>query len=315
MKKARAIVLFSGGLDSRLVIKLLQEQKIEIIAVMFKLPFGGGCCNDEMCSFKFSQLNNINLNIIDCTKGKLLHEYINMIKKPKHGYGSGINPCIDCHLFMLKKAKQIMKKEKADFICTGEVLGERPKSQHKKALELIEKESGLKGKLLRPLSAKLLDETYAEKKKLIDRSKLLDIHGRSRKIQIELAKKYKIKYPNPAGGCLLCEKEVAKRLKNTLEINKKLDIKEIELLKLGRHFKINDSIIIVGRDEKENNKIIELADKKDILIEVKEIPSPVTIIIGKINEYILKKACELTIEYSDAAKMGKKKVEIVKIKK
>ncbi len=302
----KAIVLFSGGLDSLLVIELLKEQRINIIPVYFLLPFGS----------RYSAIPKLKeMKTIDCTKGKLLKEYLGIIKKPKHGHGSGINPCVDCHLFMLKKAKEIMKKEKADFVCTGEVLGERPMSQHKKALMLIEEESGLKGKLLRPLSAKLLPETDAEKKGLIDRSRLLDIHGRSRKIQIELAKKYKISYPTPAGGCLLCEKEFAKRLKDMFSIKKDLELKDIELLKIGRHFKIKNSIVIVGRDKKENDRIIELADKNDVLIEVKDIPSPVTTIAGKIDEDNLKKACELTIKYSDADKSGEKEIEIVRVKK
>ena len=297
MKKTRAIVLLSGGLDSRLCAKILQEQGIEVIALHFILPFLG-CCKPD-CSFKFTQLEGIKLKIIDCTKGKNFQEYIKMIKKPKHGYGSAINPCIDCHIFMLKKAKQIMDKEKADFIATGEVLNERPMSQHKQSLNLIEKESGLKGKLLRPLSAKLLEETEAEKKKLVDRSMLLAIHGRIRKPQMDLAEKYKISYPLPAGGCLLCEEEFAKKIKDLFKHKKKLTQEDINLLRLGRHFRVNNTKIIVGRNEKENNQIQELS-KNNIIMEVKDASSPITLIEGKADNEILKKAAALTMRYSDA---------------
>lgn len=306
---AKAIVLFSGGLDSRLAIKLLQEQGIEVLALNFDLPFGEGCCK-SMCSFNFTQTQGLKLKIIDCKSGKLFQEYIKIIKKPKYGHGSGMNPCIDCHIFMFKKAKKFMDEEEYDFIATGEVLGERPMSQHRKALEVIEEESGLKGKLLRPLSAKLLPETDAEKKGLMDRKKLLDIYGRSRKRQIKLAEEYKIKYPSPGGGCVLCEKEFAERLNNLLRIKKKIYHKDIELLRVGRHFLFNKAIIIVGRNQKENGII---TDSRKIKMEVKDIPSPVTTILGKVNEAVLKKASELTIRYSDAGKLKKEKVEVIKL--
>jgi len=310
MKKTKALVLLSGGLDSRLCAKILQEQGIEVTALHFILPFLG-CCKPD-CSFKFTQLEGIKLKIIDCTKGRNFQEYIQMIKKPKHGYGSAINPCIDCHILMLKKAKQIMNKEKADFIATGEVLNERPMSQHIRALKIIEEESSLKGKLLRPLSAKLLEETEAEKKKLVDREKLLAIHGRIRKPQMDLAKKYKISYPLPAGGCLLCEEEFAKKIKDLFKHKKKLTQEDINLLRLGRHFRINDIKVVVGRNEKENKELQKIAES-NIIMEVKDIPSPLTIIEGKADSEILKKAAALTMRYSDVDKgiviYGKNKMD------
>jgi len=296
MAKAKAIVLLSGGLDSRLAVKLLQEQGIKVIALHFLLPFSG-CCKPD-CAFNFAQMQGIALKIVDCTKGKNFDEYINVIRKPKYGYGSGINPCIDCRIFMLCKAKDYVKKTKADFVATGEVLNERPMSQHGKALAIAEKESGLKGKLLRPLSAKLLPETEVEKKKLVDRSKLLAIRGRSRKQQIALAKKYNIKYPSPAGGCLLCEKEFAAKFKDLFKHKKRISPADMGLLRIGRHFRINDTKIIVGRNEKENKQLLKLAKKIDTLIEVKDAPSPITLMQGNGNDKI-KKAAALTIRYSD----------------
>jgi len=230
---------------------------------------------------------------------KLGKDYIEVIKKPKYGYGSALNPCIDCRIFMLKKAKQMMKKEKADFVVTGEVLNERPMSQTKNNLILIEKESGLQGKILRPLSAKLLQETEAEKKGFVDRNKLLSINGRQRKIQMSFAKKFKISYPTPAGGCLLCEKLFGKKLKDLFKNKKKIESRDIELLKLGRHFHYKKNRIIVGRNEKENKKLMVLA-KDNLIFEVKNWPSPITILKGKPNKKAIEIAASLTISHSDA---------------
>ena len=265
----KVLVLFSGGLDSRLAVKIMQEQS-EVECLTFILPFGEGCCSQH-CSLNFSQKEKVKLKIIDCTQGKLLEEYMEIVRKPKHGVGSGINPCIDCRIFILKKAKEYADKNKIDIIVTGEVLGERPMSQHRKAMEIIEKESQLRGRLLRPLSAKLLEETNAEKEGRIDREKLFDIQGRKRTKQIELAKKYNITYPTPAGGCLLCDKNFAKRIKPL--IKGKIGEQDIELLKVGRHFE--NSSIILGKNLKENEEIERIYKKykKGVLI-VPEQPGP-----------------------------------------
>ena len=284
----KALLLFSGGLDSRLVAKILQKQ-VDLECMFFILPFGGGCCNDKYCSLKFTQKNSLKLQFIDCTKGKLLQEYLNLIKKPKHGYGKNLNPCIDCRIFILKKAKAYADKNSIEIIATGEVLGERPKSQHKQALNIIEKASNLKGRLLRPLSAKLLPETEAEKRGDIDRNKFFKIKGRARKIQMDLAKKYKINYPAPGGGCLLCEPEYCKKLK--LILKNKITQKDLELLKLGRHFKYKNNIIIVGRNKEENKLISKF---KGILLEPKEIPGPTTLLLGK----NIKLAAQLTVSHT-----------------
>jgi tRNA U34 2-thiouridine synthase MnmA/TrmU len=309
-KKTKAIVMISGGLDSRLAVKLLQDLGVEVIGLHFTLPFGSGCCN-FMCSWKFLQLEGVKMKAVDCTKGKNFDEFIDLIKKPKFGHGVGMNPCIDCRIFILRKAKDFMKKYKADFIATGEVLNERPMSQHRNALDIVEKESGLKGKLLRPLSAKLLPETDAEKKGLIDRNKLLDIQGRQRKVQIELAKKYKITYPSPGGGCLLCEKEYVKKLGDLFANQKKISPEDLELLKLGRQFRIGKSRIIVGRNKEENDALERLAKKiRAKVLECKGVVGPITLLIGDAE----KEAAELTALYSDAAKQGLKEVIVSKSK-
>jgi len=303
-KKANALVLFSGGLDSQLVIKILQEQKIEIIALHFILPFGAGCCSDKKCIFNFSQVAGVKLELIDCTQGKNFQEYLEFVKKPKFGHGAGINPCIDCRIFILKKAKGLMEKLNYGFIATGEVLGERPMSQHLRALKLIEKETGLEDKILRPLSAKLFPETEAEKNGLVDRKKLYAISGRRRIPQMDLAKKYGLKnYPSPAGGCLLCEKEFTKRFKQMLENFNILDENNVELLKLGRHFWSDNSLVIIGRNQEENQKLEKLARKNDILIELEDIPGPTVLIRGKkISEGTIGKAKDLIKKYSKKGK-------------
>jgi tRNA-uridine 2-sulfurtransferase len=279
--KPRVLVLFSGGLDSRLVVKILEEQ-VDVECINFILPFGAGCCNAH-CSLNFSQKENIKMNIIDCTKGKLLQEYTDIIKSPKHGRGTCMNPCIDCRIFLLKKAKEFADKKKIDIIATGEVLGERPMSQTSRSLKTIDGEIGFE--ILRPLSAKLLPETKAEKSGLIDRNKLFDIHGRSRKRQIELAEKYNISYPTPAGGCLLCEPEFCKRLKPILNNLEEIDV---DLLKIGRHF-LNSGIVL-SRNEREGEILESIFKKyKRGFLIVPEEPGPSALIKDKKYEDEAKK--------------------------
>jgi len=300
-KKPKALCLLSGGLDSRLACKIMQEQ-CAVEAVHFNLPFGSGCCKSD-CAFNFTQMQNVKLNVIDCTKGVLFKKYLEIIRKPKHGYGCAVNPCIDCHIFIIKEAKKLMKKIHADFLVTGEVLNERPMSQHLSALNIVEKEAGVEGILLRPLSAKLLPETIPEKNGLIDRNKLFDMQGRQRVRQIELAEKFGINYPSPGGGCLLCEKEFAIKLRDLLKNDKEISHKDIELLRLGRHFRIDGIKVIVGRNEQENKQIERLADKSDLILEPKDIVGPTTLIRSKISidKETIKTASEITARYSDSA--------------
>jgi len=301
-KEKKAILLFSGGLDSILAGKILENQRIKIIPVFFKSYFF-----DEKNAQKVAEILGWKLKVIDFSK-----DHLKIVKKPKFGYGSSMNPCLDCHILMLKKAKQLMKKLKADFVATGEVLGERPMSQNKKALELIEKESSLKGYLLRPLSAKLLKETIPEKKGDVDRERLLDIQGRSRKRQIELAKKFKIEwYPHPSGGCILTDLEFGKKLRDLLEKYPEFDGNDVETLKLGRHFWKENIKIIIGRNHEENLKLEKLKRKGDFIIKMKNYPGPTTLIKpyqGKVSNEILEKAKELILKYSKKTR-GKRDVK------
>ncbi len=226
-----------------------------------------------------------------------------MVREPKHGYGKNMNPCIDCRILMLKKAQNYADEIGASFLFTGEVLDERPMSQHSRALVTIEKEAGLEGRIVRPLSAKLLPMTEAEKKGWIDREKLLSIKGRSRKKQIELAKELNVKdYHCPAGGCLLTYKEYATKIRDLFEHKKKIGMKDVLLLKIGRHFRFEDNRIIVGRNRTENEQLRDLKDVNDYYFEVPGCGSPLTILQGPKKEKAIETAAALTARYSDSEK-------------
>lgn len=291
----KALGLFSGGLDSALAIKLVQEQGIEVIALNFVSPF---CtCVGEGCSI-VTLAKKLNVPIKIMNKGK---DYLKIIRHPKHGYGKYLNPCIDCRIYTLKKAKKYQKKIGAKFIFTGEVLGQRPMSQHYKTLMLIEKEAGLKGKLVRPLCAGLLPKTEAEKHGWIDRKKLLKFEGRRRTPQLDLAKKYKIDgFMCGGSGCRLTEREYAKKMRDLLDNKKRVTINGIKLLSFGRHFRVGKNKIIVGRNEKENKALLKLKKKSDVVLEVKDDVGPTTILNGKPSKEAIKLAASLTARYSDA---------------
>lgn len=294
MKKTRALALLSGGLDSTLALKLILDQGVDVEAVNFVTPFclcrKGGCGASEVAK-KF----NIPLKVISVGE-----DYLKVVRKPKYGYGKNMNPCIDCRIFMFKKAKKYAKETGASFIFTGEVLDERPMSQHMGALKIIEEEAGLKGEILRPLSATLLPETVAEQNQFVDRQKLLDIKGRSRKRQIELAKAFNIgKYPCPAGGCLLTYKEFANKLRDLFSHKKQVSLKDVQLLKVGRHFRFGKNKIIVGRNEAENKVLLQMKPPNDYYFEVPDCGSPVTVLQGPKTKKPIEKAAALTAYYSD----------------
>lgn len=301
MKNERkCIVMFSGGLDSCLAVKVMKKQSFDVVALFFKMPF----LRNESDSIKnFCKKNKVKLNIFDCTKGKLLQEYSNVIKNPNYGRGAGINPCIDCRIFMLMKAKEFADANGIELIVTGEVLGERPMSQTKRAMNLIEEESGLKGRLLRPLSAKLFPETKAEKKEIVVREKLYGIQGRNRKKQIAIAESFKIDYPTPAGGCLLCEEALKKRFKKLLD--RGLNEGEVVLVGIGRHFIISNCWIVLGRNQEEN-KIIESVGKETGKLIIPDYLGPSAIILDKYSRVIEKKVNNLIKAYSKKGSLKKR---------
>ncbi|MGB9607440.1 MAG: tRNA 4-thiouridine(8) synthase ThiI [bacterium] len=298
----KAIVLLSGGLDSTLAIKLLLEQGIDVIAVHFTSPFFR-----SSWAVKTAREWGIPLLEIDITD-----DILKLLKAPPHGFGSQMNPCIDCHALMLRKAKEIMEEVGASFVATGEVLGERPMSQNREALRIVEKESGLEGLLLRPLSAKLLPPTIPEKEGWVDREKLLDIKGRSRKRQLELAEKWGIKdYPFPAGGCLLTDPQFSKRLKDLLD-NKELTKENVVLLKLGRHFRLRKGVkLVVGRNKDENERIREFSREGGILLRAYSHKGPDGLLRGDgFDEEDIELAGKIIARYSDIEGGEKMKIKI-----
>lgn len=306
-KNKKALILFSGGLDSILAAEILRKQHIEITCFAFTTHFFGA-----QQAVRSANILGFPLRIVEISK-----EFLEKVKTPEYGRGSGMNPCIDCHLLMLRKAKEIMEREEFDFVATGEVVGERPVSQNKKAMELVKKESGLNGYLLRPLSAGVLEETVPEKKGWVHRNKLFAVQGRQRKKQISLADKFGIEhYPAPAGGCILCEKEFAKKLSRLLKLCPNLEGNDIELLKTGRHFWHEKIKIVVGREHQENLKIKELARPGDVLVELSWVPGPTTLLRsygeGRIKNEAFQKAKSLTKKYANKAE-GKISFNINKI--
>lgn len=300
-KRATALVLLSGGLDSLLAAKIIQDQGIELVGVTFKSYF----FDTSLPAQKQAQELGIPLVVVDISQ-----EQLDKVLSPQHGYGAGLNPCLDCHLLMLKTAQKLMADKKADFLVTGDVLGQRPLSQNKQALKIIDQESGLEGLVVRPLSAKLLPPTLPEKKGLLNRKSLMAIKGRSRKEQLLLTKNWKLKnYTTPAGGCLLTDKVFSQRLAKILAFFSKRLPSVLGLANLGRHFWLGKVLLVVGRDQKENEKIKTLAQNKDCLIELKNIPGPTTLIKGEVDDRIIEKAKRITQKYAPKAKG--KRVEFV----
>lgn len=292
----KVLALISGGLDSTLAVKVLLEQGIPVEAVNFTTPF----CNCDKCAVE-SLVGTLGIKVHSVFLGQ---EYLDLIVDPPHGYGSQMNPCIDCRILMFRKAKELAHTINAASIVTGEVLNQRPFSQRKDIMLLIDREAGLEKKVLRPLSAKLLPETEFEKSGYVDREKLFSIQGRRRVPQMSLAEELNIKdYPCPSGGCLLTDIHFAKRLKEFLKHSDALTVKDITLLKLGRHFRLEGCKIIVGRNETENQNLLTIAKREqNPYFEVVDYMGPITLVRGTVNENVVNKAAEITVRYSDAPK-------------
>lgn len=297
----KGIGLLSGGLDSILAVKVLQAQDVSIIGVSFVTPFFGS----EKAE-KAEKILGIDLRVMDIS---VIH--LAMIRSPKYGYGRGVNPCIDCHALMFREAGKLMETEGADFLFSGEVLGERPMSQNYQSLMKVGKESGYKDFIIRPLSAKLLPETLPEREGKVDREGLLNISGRSRKRQMELVKHYGItEYSQPAGGCLLTDPGYAKRLRELMDKKPDFDIRDAELLAIGRHFRLETGEkVIVGRDQNDNEKIMSLKTDDDVIIDVRDYPSPVAMIPYGGPEETIAKAASICVTYSDAPQEDKAQVD------
>jgi tRNA U34 2-thiouridine synthase MnmA/TrmU len=294
----KAIALLSGGLDSILAVRLMLEQGIEIEALNFMTVFCTCTAKGKTCLASKSAADNlgIKLKVFEISK-----EYFEIVKKPKHGYGSNMNPCLDCRIFIFKKAGEYMRKRGASFLITGEVLGERPMSQRRDAMRIIERDSGLDGLILRPLSAKLMEPTKPEKSGLVDREKLLSIKGRSRKPQIRLAKEFGIDdYPCPAGGCLLTDPGFANRMRDLIKHTPDFTVNDAELLKSGRHFRLaGNAKLAVGRNKAENERLSVLAGENDTRFWPIGTNGPTGVGRGDFSDEDISQASGIVARYSD----------------
>lgn len=297
---AKAIALYSGGLDSTLAILAVMKQGVEVTAITFMNHFGcsigdkSSCSKDPFsASLKFG---------FDVKLSHLSDKFLEIVKNPKFGHGRNMNPCLDCRILMLKEAKAMMEMSGADFLVTGEVIGQRPMSQRRDTFPVIDREANVKGLVLRPLTAKHLKITIPEEKGMVNRDLLYDFFGRSRKPQMALAAEFGLtEYPAPAGGCLLTEPNYSFRLKELFSHISDPSYKDINLLRLGRHFRLShDCKVIVGRKKEENDAILSLVENSDYTMHVPGYGSPVTLILGKPNDGILDIAASLCARYSDA---------------
>ncbi len=288
----KAIGLFSGGLDSMLAARLLQEQGIEVTALTFTSPFFGA-----KRAKKGAKQLGVELVIADISE-----PHFEVVRNPAHGYGRNMNPCIDCHALMIRFAGREMEKRGLDFIFTGEVLGQRPFSQNRKALDVVARESGYGESLLRPLCARLLKPTQMELEGLVDRERLLDIQGRSRRRQLELARQWGLtEYSSPAGGCKLTDPGFSHRLREALADDPGMDVRDVEILKVGRHFRLGRGVrLVVGKNRADNERIEALAREGDVLLRVVGHPGPLGCLRSREAEPPLETAAAVTARYSDA---------------
>ncbi len=309
-KRGHAIALFSGGLDSALAILLMLQQNIEVTAITFMTHFGCDLGDRSSCgSDPYPAAEKWGFNV------KLMHlgqKFVDIVTDPKFGRGKNMNPCTDCRLLMLTEAKAFMEMVNADFIITGEVMGQRPMSQVKDKMNLVLSRSGLKGRLLRPLSAKLLEPTIPEIEGMVDREKLEGISGRSRKRQMEMAEEFGLDdYPSPGSGCLLTDEGYSNRLRDLLAHTEHVSFDDLNMLRIGRHFRLNNECkAIIGRDEDENKKVESIRKKGGIRLEAPDVGSPVTILVGNTSDEAIECAARITARYSAGRRDPKVRIEI-----
>ncbi|MCS7200055.1 MAG: hypothetical protein N2327_06265 [Caldimicrobium sp.] len=308
---ATALLLFSEGLDSLLSGLILKRENIRVIAVRFITPYFGWKYKNRADLFEEKAKT---LGFDHAIVKEITEEYLKVLQNPKYGYGDHANPCIDCKIFLFKKAKELLISLNADFIATGEILGQRPMSQNKQALEVIEKESGLEGLVLRPLTAKLLKETVPEKRGLIKRDRLYGHQGRSRNFQLNLAKEFGLReIPTPAGGCLLTDPIIGSRVLKVIKEKRPLTPLTAELLTFGRHHFEDNLWIVMGRNEEENLRLKNLLLPHYELYTLNE-PAPyLAVMEGKVSEELMK---NILLKYSKKAQLAlsqRREIRVVKI--
>ena len=298
--KKKALALLSGGLDSTLAVKLMLDMGIEVEALNFTSPFctctgkNAGCKSEAV---RVAEEFGIPIKVLH--KGA---DYLEIIRNPRHGYGKGLNPCVDCRIYLLRKAKEYLAECGADFVITGEVLGQRPMSQRRDTLRVIERESGLEGLILRPLSARHFEPTIPEQEGWVDRKKLLAIKGRSRKEQFDLAEELDVKnYPCPAGGCLLTELSFVPKMRDLLDHSDELDPRDFRLLKLGRHFRIGRRTkLLIGRNESDNRLLEAARRENEAALTWMDGNTPVGIVCGEQSDLLNGTAAQILLRYTKA---------------
>ena len=296
MVAKKAVALISGGLDSVLAAKVIMEQGFDVVGLYCTTAFSKSFGRErDTSAARVSKALGIDLRVMDMGQA-----YIDLVRNPSHGYGKNVNPCIDCKIFMLKKARTVMDEVSASFVVTGEVLGQRPMSQRRDTLHIIERDSGMRGMIVRPLSATLLPPTSAEQDGLVQREKLLGISGRSRTIQLRLAERYGISgYSTPAGGCLLTDKNFSAKLRDLFDDKQAVTPNDIRLLTVGRHYRLDSGVkIVVGRDEQENTVLLSLAPHGYHLFTPRDFPGPVALLSGEPSQDLKQTIGRLIITYS-----------------
>jgi tRNA U34 2-thiouridine synthase MnmA/TrmU len=298
----KAVALLSGGLDSTLAVKLMIDQGIDVMAVHFTSVFCNCSPKTAGCKMHARQVaEEFGVPIAVIHKGM---DYIKMVENPPHGHGSAMNACIDCRIYMLRKVKEMMPEMEASFIITGEVLGQRPMSQQRHTIRMIEKESGLTDLILRPLSAQHFEPTLPEREGIVDRDKLLNISGRGRKEQFALADSLGVKdYPCPAGGCLLTDKVIAARLRDLFDHTSDYNHTDLVLLTIGRHYRLHPDLkIILGRKQEENERLFSLAKDEQSIFEPDNFRGPTILAVGRLNEERERTISEMIAAHSQDAK-------------
>ena len=289
----KAIALFSGGLDSTLAMKLIIDQGIEVLALNIYTGFGSTKDRLEHMQSMCDQVG-AELKIIDI-ESEFLQD---VLFDPKHGYGKNFNPCIDCHAKMFAVAKRVMEEEGASFLISGEVMGQRPMSQNKDALQMVLNESNCDGLLLRPMSALRLKPTIAEEKGWVDRDKLEGITGRSRERQLALAKEIGLdNFESPGGGCLLTDENFGKKMFEFIRYDK-FEVKDIPLMKFGRHLRLSDGAkLVVGRDKEENAHLQDIDNDKYYHIRTVGLPGPHAMLSKNASESDKEMAAKVILTY------------------
>jgi hypothetical protein len=295
-----AIALFSGGLDSMLAIRMMQVQGIQVRALHFVSPFFGSPLDPEAGKYNARRAaDSLGVPLSVITLG---NDYLEMLRQPRHGYGKAVNPCVDCHTWFFRVARGLMAEHGASFAVSGEVLGQRPMSQRRDNLLVVERESGLEGLLLRPLSARLLPPTIPEREGWVDREQLGAIQGRSRKEQMRLAKELGLpEYPTPAGGCLLTELSYAPKVRDIFTHTEQLQPRDFQLLRVGRHFRLGPRTkVVISRNEAENLLLEGAVKPGEATFHWLEGGSPVGLVTGELHEKLLETAAKLLLRYTKA---------------